>query len=506
MRLNVERRVRQSNQSPRVRLSNQSPLSSPSGSSWRAAIDRGKARVEPGRLTSSSMPLSNTSKEETASESSNGLSNRRARTLSRPPVLSDTSDSEDGQLLPINVKPLLSSSQPGTNRTLGRRVIDKEKFRKALWDEEEPDLRSKRHLDGDSNDDAADKPLKKSTEIMYNVGRAASTPPPGETTVQSSEHCDRLRTRGYSFSVTRAQGSQCYDVGGFMCVGPEKLSATTNLREYRGKVALLKLDDLAHAGRFSSAGACALVVIVKSPKASSYLYKCSKDTRIPVVFISEVDAGALEHGSLSKLLFDVVQNSPPPPACTKISKNALQRRGLIASRDDTLPSGSSPKPPNNLIEISSESSVDSDGDAEFCLVRRREIRRQSRGSTPVFAKADKSIDHGKTRTKSSNISAQRENLLSSDFESEDQHVATLAFVIQEAICAKDERKKWNGVMRFRDLCKTKSGTVASKLINAVIHLPGATDALWGILGGPPSVQESAESQEIADYSMSAQVT
>ena len=244
MRLNVERRVRQSNQSPRVRLSNQSPLSSPSGSSWRAAIDRGKARLEPGRPTSSSMPLSNTSKEGTASERSNGLSNRQARTLSRPPVLSDTSDSEDGQLLPINVKPLLSSSQPGTNRTLGRRVIDKEKFRKALWDEEEPDLLSKRHLDGDSNDDAADKPLKKSTEIMYNVGRAASTPPPGETTVQSSEHCDRLRTRGYSFSVKRAQGSQCYDVGGFMCVGPEKLNATTNLREYRGKVALLKLDDL----------------------------------------------------------------------------------------------------------------------------------------------------------------------------------------------------------------------------------------------------------------------
>jgi hypothetical protein len=291
-----------------------------------------------------------------------------------------------------------------------------------------------------------------------------------------------------------------------MCVSPEKLSATTNLREYRGKVALLKLDDLAHAGRFSSAGACALVVIVKSPKASSYLYKCSKDTRIPVVFISEVDAGALEHGSLSKLLFDVVPNSPPPPACTKISKNALQRRGLIASREDILPSGSSPKPPNNLIEISSESSVDSDGDAEFCLVRRREIRRQSRGSTPVFAKADKSIDHGKTQTKSSNISAQNENLLSSDFESEDRHVATLAFAIQEAICAKDEQKKWNGVLRFRDLCKTKSGTVASKLINAVIHLPGVTDALWGILGGPTSVQESAESQEIADYLMSAQVT
>jgi len=438
------------------------------------------------------MPLSNTSKEETASERSNGLSNRRARTLSRPPVLSDTSDSEDDQRLPINVKPLLNNSQPGTNRTLGpRRVIDKDKFRKALWDEEEP-----AH--------SADKPLKKSTEIMDSVGRAASTPPPGETTVQSSEHCDRLRTRGYSFSVKRAEGSQCYDVGGFMCVGPEKLSATTNLREYRGKVALLKLDDLAHAGRFSSAGACALVVIVKSPKASSYLYKCSKDTRIPVVFISEVDAGALEHGSLSKLLFDVVQNSPPPPACTKISKNALQRRGLIASRGDILPSG--PQPPNNLIEISSESSVDSDGDAEFCLVRRREIRRQSRGSTPVFSKADKSIGHGKTQPKSSNISAQSENLLSSDFESEDQHVATLAFTIQEAICAKDERKKWNGVLRFRDLCKTKSGTVASKLINAVIHLPGATDALWGILGGPTSVQESAELQETADYLMSAQVT
>ena len=81
------------------------------------------------------------------------------------------------------------------------------------------------------------------------------------------------------------------------------------------------MGDLVHAGRFSSAGACALVVTAKDPEEASHRYKCNKETRLPVVFISEVGAEGLENGSLVKVLFDVASQSPSAPK-SKLSKNA----------------------------------------------------------------------------------------------------------------------------------------------------------------------------------------
>lgn len=376
---------------------------------------------------------------EGAAQPLEGKRHGHTRTLSQPVLLSDGSDSDGGKptraalhRIPVVISPASSSArasspakkQAGVSRN--KKVLDRDKYRKALWDEEDDPakpawLAMSSRSNGNQLQGEEARAVKKKTvsalrtKIMDEFGRAVSdeqaeisrrgasgrdsaAPPPSgpqKSPRRPIEHRDYLRSRGTSLPVSRANLAMCYDVGGFLCVGPPNLTATTNLREYRGKVVLLGMEDLAYGGRFSSAGACALVATVKDPEAAGHEHTCSKETRIPVVFVSDIGAQGLEHGSLVKILFDVASQSPPP--AKTISKNAHYRRSLNGSKEETLPvknaGALNDSVDDHLTEISADSGNDSDQDAEFYLVRRR---RQIRASTPASAKQTQSIDQTHT--------------------------------------------------------------------------------------------------------------
>ena len=339
---------------------------------------------------------------------------RRTR-LSQAVLLSDSSDdSGDGAGAArvshgpadhaaggSGLKPVSGSRQKPVSL---RRQVGRDKLRRAMDDED------------DEAASAAGGLVKEATagrigaKIVEEFGRAVSAaaaprraslagrdsaPPAGpqRSPRHPREHSDALRSRGTSLPVFRALCAQCYDVGGFLCAAPQHLTATTNLRECRGKVVLMQQEDLAHGARFSAAGACALVVIAKDPEEAGNSSKCGRDTKVPVVYISEEGSKGLELGALVKLLFDVASLSPPASACAKLSKNAHYRR-ILNSKDEAAsgkiepPQLAAQHPVDNAAD-SDDSDPDSDPDAEFCLVRRR---RQSLRSTPASAKPNANIE------------------------------------------------------------------------------------------------------------------
>ena len=334
-------------------------------------------------------------------------------------------------------------------------------------------------------------------------------------------------------------------------------------REFRGKIVLLRQEDLVHASRFSSAGACALVATSKDPDAAGAEYKCSKETRIPVAFISDAGSQSLDHGSLVKLLFDVASSSPAP-VTSKISKNAHYRRTLNGSKDATPPVGHTRSSRNldHISELSADSGTDEDEDAEFCLVRRRHNRSATpsnvahlhhspaRRSHPqpapayvavsdVISDDESSISsrvdrrrnqdakhcahqaHAQDWAVSAHTNLGRANSIpartvDSVIEelmnvkksevlrkveqqsqalpagvSADQLVAALASRIKQALTSFDPRQKWDAIFRLRELCRTKSDSCAPKVVEAIIHLPGAPDVFWQILGGSTLEKDAA---------------
>ena len=68
----------------------------------------------------------------------------------------------------------------------------------------------------------------------------------------------------------------------------------------------------------------------------------------------------------------------------------------------------------------------------------------------------------------------------------DRAVAVLATRLQQAVCSQEFQAKHDCVTRVRELCKGKSDSVAARVMDAFIHLPGSLDALWNILAGPTS--------------------
>jgi hypothetical protein len=514
---------------------------------------------------------------------------RRTR-LSQAVLLSDSSDdSGDGAGAPSvsngpadhagggsGFKPVSGSRQKPVSL---RRQVGRDKLRRAMDDED------------DEAASAAGGLVKQTagrigTKIVQEFGRALSAevaaaaprraslagrdsaPPAGpqRSPRHPREHSDALRSRGTSFPVFRALCAQCYDVGGFLCAAPRHLSATTNLRECRGKVVLMQQEDLAHGARFSAAGACALVVIAKDPEEAGNSSKCGRDIRVPVIYISEEGSKGLELGSLVKLLFDVASLSPPASASAKLSKNAHYRR-ILNSKEEAAsgkiePPQLAPQYRVDNAADSDDSDPDSDPDAEFCLVRRR---RQSLRLTPASAKPNANIEQLVSHANDTvsqvasdddssigyNISAQRRNAarqlnkttavsapteetasahcesMSSrtdtvvedimqrdssemlrrvlhstdpshmdlaDGAASDQIVSALAIRLQQAVCSQEIRAKRDGVARVRELCRSRAESIAARVLDAFIRLPGSLDALWYILAGPSSGPDIVSSE------------
>ena len=515
------------------------------------------------------------------------LSHRR--TLSQPVLLSDSSDdSGDGAVAARGPGPVQThAAGPAGRGTAGpaagsarkpgsvRRQVGRDKLRRAMQDDEDEDAGAAGSLVkqtagalGAKIADEFGRALSAEAEAAAVAPRRASlsgrdaVPPAGpqKSPRRPREHHDVLRCRGTSLPVFRALCAQCYDVGGFLCAAPRQLSATTNLREFRGKIVLMQPEDLAYGARFSSAGACAFVVIAKDPEHAGSTSKCGRDIRVPVVYISDEGGKVLELGSLVKVLFDVASHSPQP-ATSKLSKNAHIRRSLNGTEGTAPANSEAAKPaPQQPLEDTEDSGTDSDDDAEFCLVRRR---RQSRGATPASAKPNPSIEQIPARSAGvSHASSTVHEVVSDDDNSisariswrrnvdrqlnktpaaraacapsedtaaavcessssravdtvvqeimqadsseilrrvaqltdpsladdvgSDRVVAALSTRFQQAVCSQEFQAKHDCVTRVRELCKGKSDSVAARVIDAFIHLPGSLDALWNILVGPTS--------------------
>ena len=475
------------------------------------------------------------------------------RTLSQPLVLS--SDSSDGE--PVRAKPPTGRSSAPAGKTSGtsvqpRRTIDRNKYRKALQDEDD-------EAGGGNEFDAA---LRKKQAAKQSWGAEGGPPAGPENTssdvpasVTRKEHRDVLRSRGTSLPVARAPSALCYDVGGFLTFGPTALTSTTNLREFRGKVVLIGQQDLVHAGRFSSAGSSALIVAAKNPEHARVEYSCSKDTRIPVVFLSEVGALGLEHGSLVKMMFDVASESPVSER-PKLSKNAHYRRVVSGSQEKVSPDSKVDSLHSHAVnEVSADSGTDSDKDAEFYLVRRRRksATQSSRNQTPRGDPAPaRSLPGSATYKAVNEIASDANDILTLDLNKQssdagaknslrlelvrktprkdqpprstatnsmvddmmkgtsteilrkievfsdsntkgvrtEQFVAALAARLNEQlVCATEPRKRLDAIFRVRELCRAKPATVAPQVVSALIHLSGALDTFWVILAGPTSVQD-----------------
>ena len=482
------------------------------------------------------------------------FSARQKRTLSQPLVLS-SDDSSDGG--PERARLLLrrqgrtgagapppQRSQPPQrgSSVKARKTADRDKYRRVLQEEDD---------EADATDSVGaavrEKQAAKQTrgnEAAPPSGSQKTSPDPLLST--SAQHRDVLRSRGTSVPVSRAPSALCYDVGGFLTIGPRALTSTTNLREYRGKVVLIGQKDLVHASRFSCAGASALIVAAKDPEEARTEYKCCKETRIPVVFVTDVGAMALEHGSLVKMLFDVASESPQERH--KLSKNAHYRRVISGSQEKTSPSTQRSEA---VTEISADSGTDSDKDAEYYLVRRRRQSGQtSRNQTPridhmlaqrapispVSRAVTYMVDEGETTSSkmsrrngdpqahanhgpldlangavdrgqtarvligmvddlmhgaSSDI-LRKVDLLSDKGNtgvSPDQLAGALAARLNQELCSPELQKKRRAIFTMRELCRAKSDTIAPGVIRAVVHIPGALEVFWENLARPQTVQD-----------------
>ena len=529
------------------------------------------------------------------------------RSLSQPIVLSDSSDSDGGQgasaKLHYSVQGSIvtqSANSPPRKSAQSTKAIDRGRLRKVMQDNEEGDMMSvnawmalEKHQEGmrktvpkdaKENNSVKQAVVVRGTQIVDDlssddeltgfrksaprkVGRLSNTtekePHPPK------QHKDFLRVRGTSLPIWRALCANCFDVGGFLCASPVNLNATTNLREFRGKIVLMFSQDLVHAGRFSSAGACALVVISKDPEGSGNEYNppwCRKETKITVVFISESGAKNLNPGSLAKITFDVENDLSNVASEVKMSKNASVRRTSFGNKHGTSEDGKDASLQRSGIseETSADSQSDNESDAEFCLVRRR---RQLRGATPakenLTSKIDKTPalkahfsstivtaseafpDDGSVVSSGLNQNSPRrgaeiqlrmveahaasivlsgintelgqagvkstpmtdsvgpfvEELMRAhcnDFlykldyaplpeEKNNRVIDAIAVRLNEGLCSTDTVKKSDSIYRLRELCKTtKDESIAHEIVDAVIRLPGAVEAFWNILAGPPA--------------------
>jgi len=61
-------------------------------------------------------------------------------------------------------------------------------------------------------------------------GSQKTSPDPLLRSGVPAQHRDVLRSRGTSVPVSRAPSALCYDVGGFLTIGPQAVTSTTNLR------------------------------------------------------------------------------------------------------------------------------------------------------------------------------------------------------------------------------------------------------------------------------------
>jgi len=492
------------------------------------------------------------------------FSARHKRTLSQPLNLS-SDDSSDGG--PERARVLLrrpSATAPAPHRSQppqrgssvqARKTVDRNKYRRVLQDEDD-------EADGVDGLDAA---LREKQAAKKTCGGEAVPPSGPQKTSPDlrlrAQHRDVLRSRGTSVPVSRAPSALCYDIGGFLTFGPQVLTSTTNLREYRGKVVLIGQKDLVQASRFSCAGASALIVAAKDPEEARAEYKCCKETRIPVVFVTEVGAMALEHGSLVKMLFDVASESPQEGP--KLSKNAHFRRVIAGSQEKVSPGGQTVSQRSEAVtEISADSGTDSDKDAEFYLVRRRRQSGQtSRNQTPrsdrmtsrrvQVSSASRAVTdvhdggemlpskmlrrNGDSQAHANHVPLDLPNgapekcqtarvlvgmvddfMLGSPSEilrkvdrlsdkskgvSPDQFAAALAARLNQELSSPEPQRKWDAVFRTRELCRAKSDTFAPRVIQAVVQTPGALDAFWEILAGPTTVQD----EDAASLWLSAQV-
>jgi hypothetical protein len=76
----------------------------------------------------------------------------------------------------------------------------------------------------------------------------------------------------------------------------------------------------------------------------------------------------------------------------------------------------------------------------------------------------------------------------------DQIVSALATRLQQAVCSQEIHAKRDGVARVRELCRSRAESVAARVLDAFIRLPGSLDALWYILAGPSSGPDIVSSE------------